>query len=89
MDISIAARYAAGLLADSFDFYSGQGFDAELSEAAAIRDYNASPGRGHRRTLAYLRRAQATGNIGELDRGTTGRNYVTNVLAIARHCVSL
>ena len=89
MNIPTAARYAAGLLASSFDFYSSQGFSEELSEAAAIRDYNASPGRGHRRTLAYLRQAEKTGDVGALNGGTTGRNYVSNVLDIARHCFGL
>ncbi len=64
------------------NYYWDQGVSDELGEAAGVREYNASAGKNHSRTLSYLR----AGTVSALNGHTTGHNYVTNVLAIAHNC---
>ena len=74
-DFDLAANFAAGLISGAYQKYSLQ-VNPQIALAAAIRDYNASS------TLTPT--LLATG--GSLDTKTTGRNYVSNVLAIAANC---
>lgn len=72
-----SAQYAAALLASNIARYIAYGPD--LSVAAGIRDYNA----GSKYTKKKL---DSGGGIAALDRGTTGNNYASNVLNLARYC---
>jgi hypothetical protein len=79
-DQRFAANYAAGLLSGSYDRLSdkyGSKYGDGLVTAAAIREYNA----GSKYTASKIKKG-----LGALNRGTTGNNYVNNVLDIARNC---
>lgn len=85
-DPPTAANYAANLLATRFAHYSKQGYSGEIAMAAAIHDYNSKA----KWTAGAL--AAGRGDLGRtvaaLDRSTATRNYVSNVLNLARDCFS-
>lgn len=76
-----AANYAAGLLEGRFSHYTDLGYGTGVATAAAVHDYNSSS----RHTPAALR---SDNIIPALDQSTTGHNYVSNVLNLAKHCFS-
>jgi hypothetical protein len=93
---SVALDYAARLLAERFKFYKNrkEKFDDALSMAAAVHDYNAGTGKTLERLQRTLKRLGPKGSIerkieeisADLDPSTANKNYVSNVLAIAKHC---
>ncbi len=78
-DIPKAADLAAARIAGGTNKYLNQGYDYNNSTAAAIREYN---GTGGISTSSLL----DTGYPGYLNLGTTGNDYVRDVLAIAINC---
>ncbi len=84
---SAAANIAGGKLATNLNFYASQGIGGLGKYAAAVRDYNASPGADHGKVwrLGAMAASEAQRPYW-LDVGTANGNYVSNVLAIALNC---
>jgi soluble lytic murein transglycosylase-like protein len=72
-DANFSANFAANMLGTATQALQGQGYSAQMGTAGAVRQYNAG--------TRYLNSKMKQGIAG-LDRGTTGNNYVSNVLAI-------
>jgi RHS repeat-associated protein len=84
-----AAVAAAGLLSLNIQHYEAAGFGPQAALAGGIRAYNAGFGRnpGIKQFISYqLTSVDQSGLSAFADRGTTGNNYVTNVLSIMRNC---
>jgi hypothetical protein len=73
--VTLSVPFAANILNTGFNYYMNHGFNYIDSEIGAIRWYNAG-GNGGISAIAN----------GTPDEGTTGSDYVTNVLAIAKNC---
>jgi RHS repeat-associated protein len=72
-NVEWSANYAASLLESREDHYDDRGISNEMSQSAAIRDYNTGP---------KYTSGKIPGGVPALDRGTANGNYVSDVLLL-------